>query len=168
MGLGRLRGGGLSVASCCRGTGHGVSVVRRRFPRLGGALQRWSGGTFQSRSEAWGIPARRLQSCSSIEAFAFAEQAGSSASHEVFSPSAPAHRAALSGGTTRRTIPLRLWAGVFHFHRKCWTNGGTCQPALAVFRNSSTSASKRAPGLDVARCGSCTTAFLPAMFRYPL
>lgn len=87
-----------------------------------------------------------------------------SASHEVLSLSAPAHRAARSGVATSRTIPLRLLSRPL-LQRKCFANAEASQPALAVFR--SHPRPPQWPAGNVSRRGSCIAPFLIAMFRYP-
>jgi len=63
-------------------------------------------------------------------------QADSAASHEVSCPSAPAHRAALSGAAGLRTIPLRLLGWFLSGSTgSVSATDGTDQLALAVFRS---------------------------------
>jgi hypothetical protein len=78
-------------------------------------------------------------------------QADSVASHEVLCPSAPAHRAALSGAAGHRTIPLRLLGWLQAAPPEVFSaNDGTGQLAHAVFRNSTSAAYAGQAGMDLA------------------
>jgi hypothetical protein len=144
VGLGRLRVSGSSVAGCRRG-------IHRSGDATGGVPGGWTGrfsaaaaGSFQTAAVPRGNRPRRLE-LAPVRASHASDRPARAPLLRFSSPSAPAHRAALSGGAIHPDDPASALGstgrrmGRVHLVRPD-------QPALAVFRCSSAPVSMiRAP-----------------------